>query len=153
VNNKLCAAVLSDHSREIFSICLETSLIRLINFLNSLSFLSLDTPIRKRKSSFTMVCTVKNWPNLSASGCGLVAGPCECGNALSGVLTFWTFLTIWVRKSSSRENLMHAVSFQFLHLYISFQCKRNLLMGKNLSKHDKTLCLYCYPIVLQSPGQ
>jgi hypothetical protein len=42
-----------------------------------------------------MVYRVKlNWPNVSVSGCGLVAGPCEYGNALPTVIIFWKLLTI-----------------------------------------------------------
>jgi len=58
INKVFCDAVLSDYYREIFSICLEILLIFLLNFLNSLIFLSLNTPIRKRKLSFTVVYTV-----------------------------------------------------------------------------------------------
>jgi len=39
VTNKLCAAVLSEHSREIFCIILSTTLIFSLNVINSLRFL------------------------------------------------------------------------------------------------------------------
>ena len=145
-NKLLYAAVLSEHSREIFSICPETSLIFLLKFLNSLIITSLNTPLRKKKSPFTLVYTVNNFDRICVPPDG------DLWQALVNMVMH--FLAYYLSKQDlNNRNSDPRNYFSDPIFNIAFLCKRKLWMGTNLSNHDNTVYFHFLPIVVQSPGE